>query len=142
MNYYLNLSSRLLEIAKSGEDTQALRKELYYVSTNALAYRLNTDELKVIFWQNIYNAYLLIMIQEQVLPKNIFKRKRIKIARLVLSLNDIEYGILKKPKYKIDIFRVYSSLYYSSSRGFAVKQMAVSEEARLDKNILQLSQSS
>jgi hypothetical protein len=81
------------------------------------------------------------MLKEQVHPKKILKRKRIKIARLVLSLNDIEYGILRKPKYKKGYFSIYSSLYYSFVKDFAVEQSAVTKVVRLDKSILQLSES-
>ncbi len=140
MNYYIDLSNRLLQMAKSGESTQSLRHELYYVSENMLVNGLKTDELKVIFWENIYNAYLLIMLKEQVRPQHILRQKRIKIARLYLSLNDIEYGVLRKPQYKIGLFRIYSSLYYSFAKTIALEEAAVSKVARLNKHILQLSE--
>jgi hypothetical protein len=81
------------------------------------------------------------MLKEQVEPKNILKRKRVKIARLVLSLNDIEYGILRKPLHKMSLFNIYSSFYYSFVQDIAVQQATLAEEARLDKNILQLFES-
>lgn len=141
MNYYIDLSNRLLETARSGESTQSIRHELYYVTETMLVSRLNTDELKIIFWENIYSAYLLIMLKEQVQPQSILKRKRIKVVRLVLSLNDITYGILRKPQYKIGLFRFYSSFYYSFVKDIAVEKAAVSNVVRLDKDILLLSES-
>jgi hypothetical protein len=105
-----------------------------------LVSRLNTDELKVTFWENIYNAYLLIMLQEQVDIKNILKRKRVRIARLVLSLNDIEYGILRKLQYKKAFLRIYASFYYSFAKDLAVEDARMAKMARLDKKILQSSE--
>jgi hypothetical protein len=137
VNYYINLSVSLLEKAKSGEDTILLRKELYYVTIGSLVNNLKTDELKFIFWENIYNAYLLIMLKERVLPKYIFKVKRIKISRYILSLNDIEYGILKKPKFKIGVYPIVPYLYPSHIKQLAVEKTDVTLDERLNKNILQ-----
>lgn len=137
LNYYINLSARLLEKVKLGEDTSSLRQELYFVTLGGLTNKINTDELKVIFWENIYNAYLLIMLKEQIQPKaNFLKIKRIKISRFVLSLNNVEYGILRKPKFKIDFHRLYSPFYPLYIKKLKVEKTNVSKDARLDKHIL------
>ncbi len=125
-----------MEKAKLGEDTSSLRQELYFVTIGGLANKINTDELKVIFWEGIYNAYLLIMLKEQIPPKNILKIKRIKISRFVLSLNDVEYGILRKPKFKIDFHRLYSPFYPLYIKKLAVEKTNMSKNTRLDKHIL------
>jgi hypothetical protein len=125
-----------LEKVKLDEDTSSLRQELYFVTLGGITNKLNTDELKVIFWENIYNAYLLIMLKEQIPPKNILKIKRIKISRFVLSLNDVEYGILRKPKFKINIPNFYSSLFPLYIKKLAVEKTDSSKDARLDKQIL------
>ena len=130
-NYYISLSQRILALAKSGEDTSSLRKELYYVKQSFLVKRLDTDDLKIEFWQNIYNAYFIIISQEPKLKISVYKRKRIKIMHSLLSLDEIEYGILKKPKYKFDYFNL-NALFYSG----IVKKLAVSKfdtNFKLDK---------
>ncbi len=136
MNYYINLSERLLQMAKLDDDSSSLRQELYFITLAGLTSKVNTDELKVIFWENIYNAYLVIMLKEQIPSKNILKIKRIKISRFVLSLNDVEYGILRKPKFKINFPRLYSPFYPLYIKKLAVKKTDASKDARLDKQIL------
>lgn len=136
MNYYINFSERILEQAKTEEGTSALRKELYYITIGGLNNKVNTDELKLIFWENIYNAYLRIMIKEERLPKDIFKLKRIKISQFILSLNDIEYGILRKPIFKLGFYSIQHHFYPLFIKNLAVKKPDVSLLARLDKNIL------
>lgn len=136
MNYYVNLASRLLEKAKAGDDTAELRQELYFVTFGGLTSKVNTDELKVLFWTNIYNAYVLIMIKEQRPLKDILDIKRIKISRFRLSLNDIEYGILRKPKFKIDFTILFSSFYPSYIKKLAVEKTDLSKSTILEKQIL------
>jgi hypothetical protein len=125
-----------LKKAKLDEDSSSLRKELYYIRISGLESKLNTDELKIIFWGNIYNAYLLIMVKEQIPPKDILQLKRIKISQFLLSLNDIEYGILRKPKFKIGSYNIYLPFYPSYIKKLAVEKKDKTIVARLDKNIL------
>jgi hypothetical protein len=53
LNYYIDLSERILTKAKLGEDSTSLRKELYYIRASSLEFKINTDELKKKFWVNI-----------------------------------------------------------------------------------------
>ena len=46
LNYYIDLSERILTKVKLEEDSTAHRKELYYISTTSLERKINTDELK------------------------------------------------------------------------------------------------
>ena len=93
-NYQIGLSQRTLEMAKKNEDFAALRVELYYMPPRKFEKSLHTDDLKKEFWVAIYNAFILIMARESAKGEIDFKKKRIKIARTLLSLNDIKYGIL------------------------------------------------
>lgn len=136
LNYYIYLSERILELAKLEEDTTPLRKELYYVRVNSLEIKVNTDELKKIFWINIYNAYFLIMTQEQLQNKNLFKLKRIKFSCYLLSLNDIEYGILKLPKYKIGSYTLLDPFYPRFIKKLAVEKSESTISSYLNKSIL------
>jgi hypothetical protein len=121
-NYYIDLSERILAKAKLGEDTSALRKELYFTRASNLITKLNTDELKKIFWINIYDAYILIMSTENNDKKNILKRKRIKFSHYLLSLEDIKYGILKAHKYKIGIYYINNPFYPNFIKRLAVEK--------------------
>ncbi|MDI5887121.1 DUF547 domain-containing protein [Flavobacterium yafengii] len=121
-NYYTTLSEEILSVAKSGKDTIALRRQLFYIRKVKLEKSLNTDDLKKTFWINIYNAFYLINLTEAKQGKEIFNLKRIKIARAVFSLNDIEHGILRKYKFKIG-FGYITNPFYSHF----IKTLAVSK---------------
>ncbi|WP_269686381.1 DUF547 domain-containing protein [Flavobacterium lacustre] len=120
--YYINLSERILEKARLGEDSSSLRKELYFTRASNLVSKLNTDNLKKTFWLNIYEAYTLIMISESKDSKNFLKRKRIKFSHYLLSLEDIKYGILKAHKYKIGIYYINNPFYPNFIKRLAVEK--------------------
>lgn len=136
-NYYINLSERILAKVKMGEDSASLRQELYYLRMNGIESKLDTDELKTSFWVNIYDAYLLIMISENVDLKKIFKLKRIKFSHCLLSLNDIEYGILRKKKFSLLFKNFYSPFYPSYINRLAVENSDNVKNIILDKSILE-----
>ncbi|WP_310380015.1 DUF547 domain-containing protein [Flavobacterium sp.] len=133
LNYYIDLSERILTKAKLEEDSTTLRKELYYISISSLERKINTDELKRIFWVNIYNAYVLIMKKEQTKPKLFFKLNRIKISHYLLSLNDIKYGILRVKKFEIGFYKIYNPFYSTFIKNLAVNKIDNSINQSLDK---------
>lgn len=135
-NYYIDLSERILIKAKVGEDSTSLRKELYYIRTINIESKINTDELKKIFWANIYNAYFLIMVNEKIDNKKIFKLKRIKFSNCLLSLDDIEYGILKIDKQKISFYKIYNLFYPSFIKKLAVEKSDNTIIGLLNKSII------
>jgi hypothetical protein len=122
-NYYTTLSEEILSVAKSGKDTVTLRRQLFYIRQAKLEQSLNTDELKKTFWINIYNAFYLITLKETKLGKEIFNLKRIKIARAVFSLNDIEHGILRKYKFRIGYGYITNPFYSSFIKTLAVNKV-------------------
>ena len=121
-NYYTTLSEEILFIAKSEGDSTSLRRQLFYIRQAKLEKSLDTDDLKKTFWINIYNAFYLIISKDTKDNFTIFKLKRIKIARSLLSLNDIEHGILRKAKFKMG-FGYISNPFYSNF----IKTLAVNE---------------
>jgi hypothetical protein len=137
-NYHVDLSKRILQKAKFGEDSSLLRIELFYIKISSLEYRIENDDLMKVFWVNIYNAYLLIMICEKVALNRIFKLKRIRFCQFALSLNDIENEILGARKNNF-LFYQFSNLFYPAYiKKVAVKKFDRKNIAKLDKSILSI----
>ena len=122
-NYYTTLSEEILSLAKSGKDTVTLRRQLFYIRQAKLEKSLNTDDLKKTFWINIYNAFYLINLKETKQGKEIFNLKRIKIARAIFSLNDIEHGILRKYKFRIGYGYITNPFYSDFIKTLAVSKV-------------------
>ena len=135
-NYYIELSNRILNKVKLNEDSSSMRKELYHIRMGALQAKLNTDELRTIFWVNIYNAYLIIMINERIEKKKIFKLKRIKFSNHLLSLNDIEFGILKTRNFNLGFYKIFNPFYPSFIKKLALNKFDSTVITQLNKNIL------
>lgn len=95
INYPIELSEKILNNIKLGQDTKELRRELYFMRVNKLCTYLNDDELKITFWINIYNAYFLLLKNETDIRKKTFDIKRIRVGYNHISLNDIEYRIIR-----------------------------------------------
>lgn len=139
-NYQIILSENILSKAMLGEDTTSLRRELYYIRPSSLEIKLNTDELKKIFWINIYKAYILIMADESKQKKGMLKRKRIKIAHHLLSLDDIEHGILRIHKYKIGFCYLNNPFYPDFIKRLAIDKVDYELTLVTTKSILNSSQ--
>lgn len=108
INYQIALSQRILEKAKKNEDHTELRRELYYIVPRKLEKPIVDDSFKKEFWVSIYNATILIMARESHNGTIDYKKKRIKVARTLLSLDDIKYRILRIPKYTIAFININS----------------------------------
>ena len=122
-NYLILLSERILLKAQSREDSVLLRRELFYLKQKNIDINLNTDDLKKTFWINIYNAYVLIIANEPRQHTSVFKQKRIKISRYHLSLNDIEYGILRNYSYNIGSIYINNPFYSKFIKTIAISQL-------------------
>lgn len=104
---YEKISQQLLQniIDKNSYNTQVSLLEKS--SLNDLVNQLNTDQQKIAFWVNIYNAFIQISLTEN--PKlyenrsAFFSDKRVKIAGEILSFDDIEHGIIRKSRMKISL---------------------------------------
>ncbi len=135
-NYQIILSEKILSKAKLGEDTTSLRRELYYIRPSSLEIKLNTDELKINFWSNIYKAYVLIIANEPNQKSAVLKLKRIKIAHHLLSLDDIEHGILRIQKYKIGFCYLKNLFYPSFIKRLSVEKIDYGLSLEQTKSIL------
>lgn len=135
LNYYIDLSERILAKAKALKDTAAIRKELYYIRISGFESKINNDELKKIFWINIYNSYMLIMANENLQVKKFYKLKRIKFSNTIISLNDIEYGILKN-KYSLGFCKLGNPFYSYDIKKLALEKRDNTITGNLNKKIL------
>lgn len=69
--------------------------------------QIDTDDKKVAFWLNIYNAYIQFYLSKNTdLYQNrsrFFGKQQIKIASRLFSFDEIEHGILRKSKNKLSL---------------------------------------
>lgn len=103
-NAVLIQSSELLYALKEGIDYTSIVKEMQEISMEALQSALAADEQKMIFWINLYNAWIQMELMKDPDQYNkkerFFSNKRIEIAGLHLSFDDIEHGILRGNEWK------------------------------------------
>ena len=122
-NYYVEISEEILLRARSGQDTTSHRRQLFYISYSKIEKSLDTDALKKAFWINIYNAFYLIILRDRKNNGNIYGIKRIKVARSLLSLNDIEHGILRKTKFRWGLGYLTNPFYSKFIKSIAVHKV-------------------
>lgn len=122
-NYYVEISEEILLRARSGQDTTSHRRQLFYISYSKIEKSLDTDALKKAFWINIYNAFYLIILRDKKNNGNIYGIKRIKVARSLLSLNDIEHGILRKTKFRWGLGYLTNPFYSKFIKSIAVHKV-------------------
>lgn len=102
---YLNkLSEELLLKVKMKKHTAAIRLELESLDPILLETSLSGDHKKMAFWINVYNAYYQIIRKEENLSKSaVYSKKLFSIAGELLSLDDVEHGILRRYRYKYSL---------------------------------------
>jgi len=133
-NYLITLSENILFQAQNKQDTTYLRRELHYLKLRKLEVFLDSDELKNRFWTNIYNAFFLIIAGEAMQMNAAYKYKRIKISGNILSLDDIEYKILKRNNNRFS--QKLKTVLFSSSfvKGLAVANVGLSTQLILNRS--------
>lgn len=103
----IRLSQDILYAARTGESTIELKEALATFSFENLSEQLNSDDKRIAFWLNIYNAFTQIGLTEN--PdwyenrNKFYKRKFIRIAGKDLNLDKIEHGILRRSKIKLSL---------------------------------------
>ncbi|WP_339706001.1 DUF547 domain-containing protein [uncultured Kriegella sp.] len=101
------LSERFLNNIKTNNDTSDIRAQLYGTTLEILEENLVTDEQKLAFWVNIYNAYIQVILSEN--PdlyedkRDFFKREQIPIAGRLISFEKIEHGIIRKSQWPLGL---------------------------------------
>lgn len=98
------LSESFLHRIKSNEDTQDLQDILAQTSIEELDKSLDTNDKRLAFWINIYNAYIQLILQKN--PElyddrgAFFKKEQITIAGETVSFAKIEHGLIRKSQYE------------------------------------------
>ena len=103
-NSLVHISQEFIYAAKTGESVQSFISRLSALSMNELRQGLQTDDAKIAFWINVYNAYTQVALKKdpaQYKNRNaFFKNKQVVVAGKKLSLDDVEHGILRRSKIK------------------------------------------
>lgn len=96
------LSQKLLHAVKSAKPVHGLLNELAEKSETRLAADLMNVACRKACWMNLYNAFVQIAMEEQQPDLRYWKsrlkffgNRSIRIAGHLLSLNDIEHGMLR-----------------------------------------------
>ncbi len=107
INSYIELSAKLLQNVINKESTQEIQDRIAAVKIETLANQLTNDIEKKVFWINVYNANIQILLRDNPdLYKDrdkFFKEKRVKVAGEMLSFDDIEHGIIRSSKLKLSL---------------------------------------
>lgn len=99
------LSEQFLQNIIDESSTNDIRAKLYGTTLEALENGLKTDDQKLAFWTNIYNAYIQVILSEN--PdlyedrREFFKKEQIPIAGRLISFAKIEHGIIRKSQWEL-----------------------------------------
>lgn len=104
---YVEVSQALLLNIKEKKSFDNEVAILSKSTVSDLVKALKTDEQKIAFWVNVYNAYIQITLAKN--PElyedrsTFFAKERIKIAGETLSFADIEHGIIRRSKTELGL---------------------------------------
>jgi len=98
------LSESFLQNIIAEKDTQEIQNVLANTTIEELAAALDTNDKRLAFWINIYNAYIQVILQEN--PElyddrgSFFKMEQILIAGEMVSFAKIEHGLIRKSQWE------------------------------------------
>jgi hypothetical protein len=104
---YVDLSTEMIEAHAKNQKTDYLVDIFKAADMNVLAAQISTDELRLTFWINIYNGYIMHILRNN--PKkyedrrSFFSEKQINIAGKMMSFSDIEHGILRRSQHPLKL---------------------------------------
>ncbi|MEM0994046.1 MAG: DUF547 domain-containing protein [Bacteroidota bacterium] len=103
----LSLAESLLEAVRHEQDYSSIKTDLAQVDYDYLRKSLDTDEKKLAFWINVYNANVQILLgEDETLFEDrsaFFSTPRMNIAGLELSFDNIEHGIIRRSQNKLSL---------------------------------------
>lgn len=98
----VDVAQELLMTVKVGQDPAPFTDELCSLSEEDLLTALADDRSKRAFWLNVYNAFGQLLLEQEPVDLRIsavrtahYGTRRICVAGRLLSLNDIEHGMLR-----------------------------------------------
>lgn len=98
---YAEISADMLERVIKGEDVNKHMELMRNADPEKLDQQLNTEELRLCFWINTYNANAQYQLKKDPsLYKSdrneFFKKEQIYVAGYQVSMNDIEHGVMRR----------------------------------------------
>jgi len=108
---YVQVSMDFLEALKNQKDITSYLEILSNSTTESLESNLNTNDKRLAFWINIYNAFIQVYLTENPQyyedRRQFFKLPLIEIAGRKMSFADIEHGIIRRSQ--MELFLGYIS---------------------------------
>lgn len=107
---FIEVSQAMLESLKNDQSTQEYEKIFADATQDELVAELQTDNQKIAFWVNVYNAYIQIVLKKN--PelyedrRSFFKKDLIDIGGCVLSFSNIEHGIIRRSQWALGLGRI------------------------------------
>ncbi len=121
------LSIDLLYQVKKRHPVDSELLTLKSIIPDALAATLPTDPERMVFWINVYNSLILLLLRENPSlydeRKAFFTHPRFTIAGQALSFDDIEHGILRRSKIKLSLGYVNKPLVSEFEKMMRVQQV-------------------
>ena len=107
---YNALSEEFVQKAMNGENTQEIRRTLALTTVKKLDQALDTNEKRLAFWVNVYNAYIQFFLRDDPSlyedRNEFFKKDQIRIAGEVISFAKMEHGIIRKSQWEYGLGNV------------------------------------
>ena len=106
-NKHITLSMRLLSGLKENKTVDNLVDSIANIKAKELQQELDNDEKRKAFWINVYNGFVQYILGKNPEKFNnrgaFFKSKQITVAGKLLSLDNIEHGIIRRSKNKLSL---------------------------------------
>lgn len=103
----ISLSELFLSTIAAGESTTAILEDYTQMDAKYLSEQLDTEEKKLVFWMNTYNAFIQdLLIKDPSLYEDrgsFFSKKRMVIAGKEMSFDDIEHGVIRSSRWKLSL---------------------------------------
>ena len=103
-NPILEISRQFIYAAKTGNETGDLINKIAQLDFDSLKSGLSSDNEKKAFWINLYNGFTQVRLKndpEKYKSRSaFFSGREMLVAGKLLSLDDIEHGILRRSKIK------------------------------------------
>lgn len=103
----IQLSQDFLIAALKKENTKPYRTVLSDISVDYLKEELSSDDEKLVFWINVYNAYIQHFLQQDpnayINRSKFFSSNQIPAIGRMISFDKIEHGFLRRSQWKFGL---------------------------------------